>query len=59
VKTKEGITVKRILVLISLAAILGLIAGCSSSTTPTPAPTVEDFGSYTATDEAPAFDDPT
>ncbi|MDD4051603.1 MAG: hypothetical protein PHR28_06880 [candidate division Zixibacteria bacterium] len=49
---------KRIFLLLSLVAILGLIAGCSSSTNPTPAPAEEQFGSYTATDEAPAFADP-
>lgn len=49
---------KRILLLLSMAAALALTAGCSSTTTSTPAPAVEDFGAYTVTDEAPAFDDP-
>lgn len=50
---------KRIFILlVSLAAVLGLIAGCSSTTTPTSDVTVEDFGTYTAADEAPAFGDP-
>ncbi len=49
---------KRIFLLLSLVAILGLVIGCSSSTKPDPAPTQEQFGSYTATDEAPSFGDP-
>ncbi len=51
---------KKMILFLAAPVLLGfLLAGCSSTTEPQDtAANLEDFGSYTATDEQPAFGDP-